>query len=423
MKARPLPAPAAAPGGRSRRKVAAKRQAGSRWMMPAQFGPGDHQAALGRELQQRLVARHADRACFGKAAGQDQEIADAAVGAFADGVEDGVGADDDHGEVDRRIDGGDRGHRFVTEYRAALGIDRHDPSAITGLAQQLHDGAARRRGALAGADHGDAAGREERREVAGESSWRVVAAQAKRENKMADPIELLIQGRAHELGPGFAVRRVLPSVKRRMVGPFIFLDHFGPMVVPPGGDGMEVRPHPHIGLATVTYLFDGGIFHRDSLGYAQAIRPGDVNWMTAGSGIAHSERTEPEMRRTGFRMHGIQTWVALPKSARGDGAVLRACRGGEAAGVAGRRRVAAADRRHLCRPHGADDAFLADLLCRRRAAGRRQDRGLARACRARRLCRRGRRRDRRSPARRRRPCGAARRRSRSRSWPAPAAPR
>jgi redox-sensitive bicupin YhaK (pirin superfamily) len=131
---------------------------------------------------------------------------------------------------------------------------------------------------------------------------------------MADPIELLIQGRAHELGPGFAVRRVLPSAKRRMVGPFIFLDHFGPMIVPPDGDGMEVRPHPHIGLATVTYLFDGGIFHRDSLGYAQAIRPGDVNWMTAGSGIAHSERTEPEMKRTGFRMHGVQTWVALPKS-------------------------------------------------------------------------------------------------------------
>jgi redox-sensitive bicupin YhaK (pirin superfamily) len=131
---------------------------------------------------------------------------------------------------------------------------------------------------------------------------------------MADPIELLIQGRAHELGPGFAVRRVLPSVKRRMVGPFIFLDHFGPMVVPAGGDGMEVRPHPHIGLATVTFLFEGGIFHRDSLGYAQAIRPGDVNWMTAGSGIAHSERTEEEMKKSGFRMHGVQTWVALPKA-------------------------------------------------------------------------------------------------------------
>jgi redox-sensitive bicupin YhaK (pirin superfamily) len=131
---------------------------------------------------------------------------------------------------------------------------------------------------------------------------------------MTDPIELLIQGRAHELAPGFPVRRVLPSVKRRTVGPFIFLDHFGPLVVPPGGDGMEVRPHPHIGLATVTYLFEGGIFHRDNLGYAQAIRPGDVNWMTAGSGIAHSERTEPELKRTGFRMHGVQTWVALPKA-------------------------------------------------------------------------------------------------------------
>src|SRR5260370_6679951 len=131
---------------------------------------------------------------------------------------------------------------------------------------------------------------------------------------MADPIELLIQGRAHELGPGFAVRRVLPSVKLRMVGRFICLDHFGPMVVPPGGDGMSVRPHPHIGLATVTSLFDGGIFHRDSLGYAQAIRPGDVNWMTAGSGIAHSERTEETMKKSGFRMHGVQTWVALPKA-------------------------------------------------------------------------------------------------------------
>src|SRR6185503_10594097 len=151
-----------------------------------------------------------------------------------------------------------------------------------------------------------------RREVA-DGALRVHRCSTGREeDKMADPIELLIQGRAHELGPGFAVRRVLPSVKRRMVGPFIFLDHFGPMTIPPGGVGMEVRPHPHIGLATVTYLFEGGIFHRDSLGYAQAILPGDVNWMTAGSGIAHSERTEEEMKRTGFTMHGVQTWVALP---------------------------------------------------------------------------------------------------------------
>ena len=131
---------------------------------------------------------------------------------------------------------------------------------------------------------------------------------------MADPVELLIEGRAHELGPGFAIRRVLPHAGRRAVGPFVFFDHFGPLTIPPGGDGMAVRPHPHIGLATVTYLFEGGIFHRDSLGYAQAILPGDVNWMTAGRGIVHSERTEPEMKRTGFRLHGIQTWVALPKA-------------------------------------------------------------------------------------------------------------
>ena len=131
---------------------------------------------------------------------------------------------------------------------------------------------------------------------------------------MADPIEQIVQARAHDLAPGFPVRRVLPAARRRAVGPFVFLDHFGPLVVPPGGSGMEVRPHPHIGLATVTYLYEGGIFHRDSLGHAQAIRPGDVNWMTAGSGIVHSERTEPELQRTGFRMHGVQTWVALPKS-------------------------------------------------------------------------------------------------------------
>ena len=129
---------------------------------------------------------------------------------------------------------------------------------------------------------------------------------------MADPIELLIQGRAHELGPGFAVRRVLPSAKRRMVGPFIFFDHFGPMVVPPGGDGMAVRPHPHIGLATVTYLFDGSIMHRDSEGNIQEIQPGAMNLMTAGRGIAHSERTPDVQRRDGQMMLGLQSWIALP---------------------------------------------------------------------------------------------------------------
>jgi len=125
-------------------------------------------------------------------------------------------------------------------------------------------------------------------------------------------LDLVIEGRRRDLGGGLEVGRVLPFARRRMVGPFIFLDHFGPMVVPPGGDGMDVRPHPHIGLATVTYLFDGGIFHRDSLGVSQKIRPGEVNWMTAGSGIVHSERTDPSLRSSGGLMHGMQAWVALP---------------------------------------------------------------------------------------------------------------
>src|SRR5262245_43963428 len=110
---------------------------------------------------------------------------------------------------------------------------------------------------------------------------------------------------------GLEVRRVLPGFPHRTVGPFIFLDHMGPVTFP-AGEGIDVRPHPHIGLATVTYLFEGEIVHRDSLGSVQAIAPGDVNWMTAGSGIVHSERTAAELRRAGPRMHGIQTWVALP---------------------------------------------------------------------------------------------------------------
>jgi redox-sensitive bicupin YhaK (pirin superfamily) len=123
-------------------------------------------------------------------------------------------------------------------------------------------------------------------------------------------VELLIAARPRDLG-GFAVRRVLPSVSRRLVGPFIFFDHMGPADLVPDA-GFDVRPHPHIGLATVTYLFDGEIVHRDSLGSNQPIRPGDVNWMVAGSGIAHSERTSAEKRHEGVRIHGIQSWVALP---------------------------------------------------------------------------------------------------------------
>jgi len=123
-------------------------------------------------------------------------------------------------------------------------------------------------------------------------------------------LELIIQGRSRDLG-GFVVRRTLPSIGRRLVGPFIFFDHMGPVRLPPGA-GIDVRPHPHIGLATVTFLFDGEIVHRDSLGSRQPIRPGDVNWMLAGRGIVHSERTELALRAAGVQVHGIQSWMALP---------------------------------------------------------------------------------------------------------------
>jgi redox-sensitive bicupin YhaK (pirin superfamily) len=123
-------------------------------------------------------------------------------------------------------------------------------------------------------------------------------------------IDLVIEPRSRDLG-GFTVGRVLPSPRRRLVGPFAFFDHIGPAAFPPGS-GIDVRPHPHINLSTITYLFEGAIMHRDSLGYAQVIRPGDVNWMTAGRGIAHSERTPDQERAAGQRLHGIQAWVALP---------------------------------------------------------------------------------------------------------------
>jgi redox-sensitive bicupin YhaK (pirin superfamily) len=123
-------------------------------------------------------------------------------------------------------------------------------------------------------------------------------------------IEMVIESQRKDLG-GFEVGRVLPFAKKRMVGPFVFLDHMGPAAFE-AGQGIDVRPHPHIGLSTVTYLFDGQIFHQDSLGFQQAIRPGEVNWMTAGRGIVHSERTALAQRRTGQTMHGMQAWVALP---------------------------------------------------------------------------------------------------------------
>lgn len=129
---------------------------------------------------------------------------------------------------------------------------------------------------------------------------------------MVDPISLKINARSSDLG-GFSVRRLLPFVRQRSVGPFVFLDHIGPATFPPG-EGINVRPHPHIGLATVTYLFSGEILHRDSLGFVQPIRPGDVNWMVAGSGIVHSERTRPEVRAAGQLLHGLQSWLALPQA-------------------------------------------------------------------------------------------------------------
>lgn len=129
---------------------------------------------------------------------------------------------------------------------------------------------------------------------------------------MSDLIEQIINPREKDLGDGFVVRRILPFHSRKMVGPFIFFDHFGPVEYKPG-KGFDVRPHPHIGLATVTFLFDGAIQHKDSIGSDLVIRPGAVNWMTAGKGICHSERTPDEERANGQTMHGIQTWVALPK--------------------------------------------------------------------------------------------------------------
>lgn len=123
----------------------------------------------------------------------------------------------------------------------------------------------------------------------------------------------VVHAAVHEIGDGFRVRRALPTAKRRMVGPFVFLDQMGPVGLAPG-QGMDVRPHPHIGLSTLTYLFEGEILHRDSLGTVQPIRPGEVNWMTAGRGIVHSERTPPTVRASGGVLSGMQVWVALPQS-------------------------------------------------------------------------------------------------------------
>ncbi|MBU0589887.1 MAG: pirin family protein [Gammaproteobacteria bacterium] len=126
-------------------------------------------------------------------------------------------------------------------------------------------------------------------------------------------MQLTLTGQTKDLGNGFLVRRLLPAAKCRSVGPFVFFDHFGPVSVEPGVSH-DVRPHPHIGLATVTYLFDGAIAHRDSLGYSQTIEPGAVNWMTAGRGIVHSERRPEGMRNSTYVNHGVQLWAALPQA-------------------------------------------------------------------------------------------------------------
>ena len=123
-------------------------------------------------------------------------------------------------------------------------------------------------------------------------------------------VELLLVAPEHQVG-GVSVRRALPTVRRRSVGPFVFLDQMGPVRFSPG-EGIAVGAHPHIGLSTLTFLFEGELLHRDSLRVVQPIRPGEVNWMTAGRGVAHSERTPPELVATGSKLFGIQTWVALP---------------------------------------------------------------------------------------------------------------
>ena len=123
----------------------------------------------------------------------------------------------------------------------------------------------------------------------------------------------LLDAHTKDLGGGFVVRRLLPAARRQAVGPFLFMDHFGPLVVQPA-DQHDVRPHPHIGLATVTYLFDGALQHHDSTGALQRIDPGAINWMTAGRGVVHSERLPADLRGRAYGLHGLQLWVALPES-------------------------------------------------------------------------------------------------------------
>ena len=183
-------------------------------------------------------------------------------------------------------------------------------------------------------------------------------------------LEAVIVPRAHDLG-GFEVRRALPSSQRQMVGPFVFFDQMG-LGEFLTGRGLDVRPHPHIGLATVTYLFDGSILHRDSLGTQQSLTPGDVNWMTAGQGITHSERTDAAERTHSNRLFGIQSWVALPRDAE-EAAPDFAHHPAATLPVTGRRRhPPSPGRRGGLGPVRARRHPVQPVLCRRPARPRRR---------------------------------------------------
>ena len=188
--------------------------------------------------------------------------------------------------------------------------------------------------------------------------------------RSCDAIEQVIVPRARDLG-GFSVRRALPAAGKQMVGPFIFFDQMGPaeFLI---GSGIDVRPHPHIGLATVTYLFDGEIVHRDSLGTALSIRPGELNLMTAGRGIVHSERTGPEQRAKGPRLFGIQAWAALPKSHEEGAPAFAHHDAGELPRIAGDGKTRARHHGDALRRNLARRISASRVLCRGRAgAGRR----------------------------------------------------
>ncbi len=156
-------------------------------------------------------------------------------------------------------------------------------------------------------------------------SWLPSADPILGDRRSCDALELVVVPRVRDLGDGFEVRRALPSERRQMVGPFIFFDQMGPAQFL-AGKGLDVRPHPHIGLATVTYLFDGQVMHRDSEGNALEITPGAINLMTAGRGIAHSERTPSHARRGGDKLFGIQSWIGLPQAYEEIGPFLSAFR-------------------------------------------------------------------------------------------------